>query len=152
MTVQAPKRWSVSARAEGAAALRYHCAGQALQADTGMIVNVSPVEHLLLSIAGCFALSCRAVIAKRGLPPLFFEVVVSGSKAPDYPSRLAKIEVLASFEDAISAGDAQALAAEAKTLCTVSNSIAAAPAIDYVSRIVNTCRSAPAAARSDLPA
>jgi len=150
MPVQTTKRWLVSAAADGQAALRYHCNGMVLEAVAGVVERVSPVEHMLMAIAGCFALSCRAVIAKRKLPALYFDVVVEAAKAPDPPSRISIIDVTVSFDKVISALEAESIAAEAKGLCTVSNSIVAAPAITYGSRI-SAGRSVPAAARSDLP-
>jgi uncharacterized OsmC-like protein len=150
MSIQVSKRWLVSVVAEGQSSLRYYSGGQALEATAGTVTNVSPVEHLLMSIAGCFALSCRAILLKHKLAPAF-EVLVSGDKAADTPSRLARIDVAANFAVAISAADAQMITAEAKALCTVSNSIVATPAITYVAHVTNAYRAVPAAARSDLP-
>ncbi len=86
------KRWSVSAISEGHEPLQLLCGGRPLtQTAVGTMENVCPVEHLLLAVAGCFALSCRAVIAKRRLPRVRFEVRVSGDKAPA-PSHLVPLQ------------------------------------------------------------
>jgi len=147
------KRWSVSAVSEGHTPLQFACGGQPLtQTVVGTMENVCPAEHLLMAIAGCFALSCRAVIAKRQLPQVRFEVVVSGEKAPAPENRLGHISVVAIFYGAYSEADAASISADAKLLCTVSNSLVVGPQWSYSSRTLNASPSAPAAARSALPA
>ncbi len=142
------KRWSVSAISEGHAPLQLFCGGEPLtQTAVGTMENVCPVEHLLLAVAGCFALSCRAVIAKRQLPRVRFEVRVSGDKAPAPANRLAYIAVVAVFDDAISEVEALEISAEAKLICTVSNSIVSGPEWSYSARTL-TSLAAPAPARS----
>jgi len=148
MTTPVTKRWSVSAVSEGHEPLQFFCGGQPLtQTAVGTMENVCPVEHLLLAVAGCFALSCRAVIAKRQLPRLRFEVLVTGDKAPAPANRLAHIAVAAFFEGAIAEVEAAEISAEAKLICTVSNSIVSGPEWSYSARAL-TSDAAPTPARS----
>jgi uncharacterized OsmC-like protein len=152
MATPVTKSWSVSAISEGHEPLQLFCGGQPLtQTAVGTVENVCPVEHLLLAVAGCFALSCRAVMAKRQLPRSRFEVLVSGDKAPAPANRLAHIAVAALFDGAISEADAADISAEAKRICTVSNSIVAGPEWSYSARAL-TSRAAPTPARSVPPA
>jgi len=135
MTVAQTKRWSVNAISYGQEPLQVFCDSRPLtQTKLATIDNVSPVEFLLISVATCFALSVRAALAARKLPRLGFEVVVSGEKAPDPPSRLMHIAVVAVFRGNLTEADAAAIAADAKLLCTVTNSIQGAPTISISGR------------------
>ena len=137
MRAHETKRWSVNAVSEGHAPVQYFCDGRPLtQTSAATVDNVSPVEHLLIAIAGCFALSCRAVIAKRKLSQVSFEIIASGEKAAAPPNRLAQISVGALFRGSISEPEAVAISEEAKPLCTVSNSFLASPDFIYSSRTI----------------
>jgi uncharacterized OsmC-like protein len=124
MGAQVNKRWSVNAISSGQEPLLIFCDGRPLtQTALATIENVSPVEHLLIAVASCFALSRRAVLAMRKLPRFAFEVVVSGEQAPDRPSRLKHIAIVAVFRTGVGEREAAAIAEDAKLLCTVVNSI-----------------------------
>jgi uncharacterized OsmC-like protein len=56
-----------------------------------------------------------------------FEVHVTGTKAVQLPSRLATIDVQIAFSGRVPPDEAEAIAAHAKRLCTVSNTLSAAP-------------------------
>jgi len=92
----------------------------------GQLGLASPVEYLLVSIAACFALSCRMALARRTHPGASFRVTVVGIKALDAPSRLEVIEIEVRFPRDL-AGDAESIARQAKELCTVTNTLARAP-------------------------
>jgi uncharacterized OsmC-like protein len=124
ITVTIPKRWSVNALSAGQTALQIFVDGQPLtQSSPGVVDNVSPVEFLLISAATCFALSVRAVLLARKLPGTAFEVVVTGEKASDAPSRLNRIAIAVIFGDGLDESRANAIADDAKSLCTVTNTI-----------------------------
>jgi uncharacterized OsmC-like protein len=129
------KRWSVNAISSGQEPLLIFCDGRPLnQTALATIENVSPVEHLLIAVASCFALSCRAVLATRKLPRFAFEVVVSGEQAPDRPCRLKHIAIVAIFRTGVGAAQAAAIAEDARFLCTVANSIQGTPTISVSAR------------------
>jgi len=115
-----PKQWTVKIVSPPAGPLAVLRNGVPLpaQIDPGF---TSPVEVLLVSIGTCFALSCYAAFADQGLKRVGFEVSVTGRKAPVPPSRLADIEVEATFDASLPLAEAQTLTALAKQLCTVTN-------------------------------
>jgi uncharacterized OsmC-like protein len=118
--------WTVRAHSSGTRPLTVWCQEQLLdQKAPGQIGAVSPVEYLLVSIATCFALSCRVALAQRQRPGEDFEVIVRGSKADDLPSRLAEIELAVVFVGGLD-GHAEAVTEHAKRLCTVTNTLAQA--------------------------
>ena len=126
-----PKRWVVSATAAPRQTMALSCAGRPLTpAVSGGFDGVSPVEYLLLAIAGCFALSCCGALKSRNAPPTAVEVTVSGDKAADAPSRLGRIALAVVFDGGMSPEEAVAIAQEAKHLCTVTNTIFGAPTVE----------------------
>ena len=132
---ETPKRWVVSALASPKQPMTISCDGRPLQqTTTGSLDGVSPVEFLLISIAGCFALSCCGALKARGFPPTTVEVTVTGEKARDPPSRLGKITMATAFARDISAQDAAAIAQDAKHLCTVTNTILEMPELELTAR------------------
>lgn len=96
----------------------------------GGLDDVSPVEYMLLAVAGCFALSCAGALRARAFPPTPVEVVVTGEKAPDAPSRVHRIALAVAFGGGMSEEEARAVAQEAELLCTVTNTILGAPIIE----------------------
>ena len=113
-----------------------YCDGRPLtQSSPGTLDNVSPVEYLLISVAACFALSIRAVLLARKLSGLAFEVIATGEKALELPSRLNHIALSAIFGNDIDESRAAAIANDAKSLCTVTNTILNTPIIAVSSRI-----------------
>jgi uncharacterized OsmC-like protein len=116
--------------------LTIYCDGRKLtQSSPGTLDNVSPVEYLLISAATCFALSVRAVLLPRKLSGLAFEVVATSEKALDLPSRLNHIALTVIFGSDIDQSRAAAIANDAKSLCTVTNTILNSPIIAVSSRI-----------------
>jgi uncharacterized OsmC-like protein len=124
MSHSIPGHWTVRTRSSGTKPLTVWCQEQLLeQKAPGQIGAISPVEYLLVSIATCFALSCRSALAQRHRAEVDFEVIVRGSKAADLPSRLGEMELEVVFADGLD-GHAEALAEHAKRLCTVTNTLA----------------------------
>jgi uncharacterized OsmC-like protein len=91
---------------------------------------VSPVEYLLIAVAGCFALSLEAARKARAWPECTFDVAALGNKAHDLPSRLERIALQVSIKGALDAAAQATLIKDAKRLCTVTNTLADAPALD----------------------
>lgn len=135
MNANTPKRWSVSVSSSAKEPLKIFCDGRPLtQSAPATVDHVSPVEYLLISVAACFALSCRAALKSRKRALGSFEVVATGEKASDPPSRISRIDVVAAFRDGIDEAEAAAIAADAKLLCTVTNTIAGSPRITVSAR------------------
>jgi uncharacterized OsmC-like protein len=86
----APKQWVVKIVSPPSGALTVLRDEMPLPAEIGPGLT-TPVEILLVSIGTCFALSCHAAFAGRGLKRVGFEVSVTGRKAPQPPSRLAAL-------------------------------------------------------------
>ena len=104
------------------------CGGRPLTATgPGCADDVSPVEYMLIAIAGCFALSCCGALKSRKAPPTAVEVTVTGEKAADAPSRVGRIALAVVFDGGTAPVDAAAIAQEAKHLCTVTNTLFGAP-------------------------
>jgi uncharacterized OsmC-like protein len=101
---------------------------------TGLVASttnpVSPVEYQLIAVAGCFALSLEAARTARAWPESVFDVTVLGSKAPDLPSRLERIAISVSMPGPLDAAAQATLIKDAKRLCTVTNTLANAPALE----------------------
>jgi uncharacterized OsmC-like protein len=117
-------RWRVRVHSSGTKPLTVWCEDQLLDQKTpGQIGAVPPVEYLLVSIATCFALSCRVALAQRERTRDDFDVIVRGSKAADLPSRLDQIELELLFAGGFD-GQAEDTAEHAKRLCTVTNTLA----------------------------
>lgn len=135
MNAKRPKVWSVNVISGTVEPLSIFCDGRPLtQTAPATVDNVSPVEYLLIAAGSCFALSCRAVLAGRHLPRVPFEVVATGEKALDSPSRLTSIALVVIFRSAIAASDAVLIAEEAKLLCTVTNTILGSPTVAVTGR------------------
>lgn len=122
----APKHWTVNIAAPAAGPLIVLRDGLPLPAEIGP-GRTTPVELLLVSIGTCFALSCHMAFASRGLKRVGLEVRVTGRKAPERPSRMAEIELQVTFEASLPPAEAAAVAASAKELCTVTNTLTSEP-------------------------
>jgi uncharacterized OsmC-like protein len=125
MSPVAPRQWSVTTVSALDGVLAVHRNGIAL-AGLASDPQLTPVELLLIAVGNCFALSCQAAMAARQENRVPFEVRVTGTKAAELPSRLATIDVQIAFFGLLPAQQAAAIAAHAKRLCTVSNTLAVA--------------------------
>ena len=130
------KRWSVNAVSEGHSPLALYCDDRPLgHSVTSSPENLTPIQYLLISIASCFALSCRAEIRRRKLGNLSFEVVVMGDKeAGSTENLLGRISIVAIFGGGIAPPLAREITARAKPLCTVTNTLLDSPKIRFKSR------------------
>jgi uncharacterized OsmC-like protein len=111
----APKRWSVNALCDGMSRISYFCDGRPLASDShAERETLSPVQHLLVGLAGCFALSCQAIFLKKRLKGIGLEVVVTGEKSASPHNRLSAILVSAIFHGDLTSSEAAAVVEEAK--------------------------------------
>jgi uncharacterized OsmC-like protein len=128
------KSWSITAVSPAGAAVTFQRQGVVLFAGgTGggeARETLSPVEYLLIAAAGCLAISCRAVLARRQLAVGSVEVTATGEKSAEPPSRLGRIILAVRFAGGdIDPAGAASILAEAEKLCTVSNTLLGSPLI-----------------------
>jgi uncharacterized OsmC-like protein len=129
MTKVIPKRWTVSAIATLQAPLTIRCNNVPFdQGAPGALGTTSPVELLLISIASCFALSLRMAMVERHLDLQSFSVFVEATTAPTLPSHLEGLELQVQLPGTPDA-ERDSLVRRAKELCTVTNTLARAPAL-----------------------
>lgn len=102
---------------------------------------MAPMEYLLASVATCFALSCQAVLAARKVEAPPFAVDVRGVKAADKPSRLAQVSVQIDWPEEFDAVLASRIAADAKRICTVSNSMVLGTPFEVGTGVLNGAES-----------
>lgn len=122
------KSWTIQAVSDADAALAFYRNGGALFVGGAQAAAISPVEHLLIGAAGCFALSCRAVLNHGSKSSI--EVTAIGSKAAEPPSRLARIDLAVRFGSEIDALQARSIVEKAEKLCTVTNTLLGPVAIE----------------------
>jgi uncharacterized OsmC-like protein len=123
------RSWTIQAISEEGAALAFYRPGEALFVSGTQAAALSPVEHLLIAAAGCLALSCSAVLTDSHGSRTLVEVTAIGSKAPEPPSRLARIDLMVRFGSAIDAVEASSIVEKAEKLCTVTNTLLGSVAI-----------------------
>lgn len=121
-----PKQWAVTIISPPEGPLAVLRDDIPLPAEIGP-GRTTPVEMLLVSIGTCFALSCWAAFATRGVERVAFEVVVTGRKAPQPPSRLVNIELEVTFDAGLPRAEALAVSSSAEELCTVTNTLTSEP-------------------------
>lgn len=85
--------------------------------------NDKPVLTLLASVAQCLLESLRIIARQTDTQLPEFHVSVSGEKAVDLPGRLQSITCVVSGNLADDPQDAERMVAEAKRICTVSNTL-----------------------------
>jgi uncharacterized OsmC-like protein len=124
------KSWTIHAISESGAALEFYRPGEALLVGGAQAAAISPVEYLLIGAAGCLALSCRAVLTDSDESGSSVEVTAIGSKAPEPPSRLARIGLAVRFGNDIDTVEARSIVEKAKKLCTVTNTLLGSVAIE----------------------
>ncbi|MBN9550199.1 MAG: OsmC family protein [Alphaproteobacteria bacterium] len=104
--------------------------------EVGVVTQVSapgfsPLDLLHASLAACMVLSARIAATRLGVADRLGEVraEVSGEKAKDEPSRLAAFSVRLDIAGELDAATKQRILADAEEICTVSNTLRAAPAL-----------------------
>ena len=117
------KRWAISATLSTARGLSFQKDGQSLDPMTDSGSGLSPMQYLLLSAAGCMALSLRAAALDAGKPLQSIRVTAAGTKPGASPSRLSHVELQVVLVPVLTPEEADALIAAAQQLCTVTNTI-----------------------------
>ncbi|NVK14685.1 MAG: OsmC family protein [Rhodobacteraceae bacterium] len=115
-----PKRYGpVFVIFDGGAELRY---ADGEGADSSLYPPAgSPVETMLAALGACIVRSLEWTAGRHKLPP--FQVRVAGVGAPELPGRLETAEVAVIGRLSDDAALAGQIVAQAKSACTVSNSM-----------------------------
>jgi uncharacterized OsmC-like protein len=92
----------------------------------------NPLDLLYASLASCMAMSARIAAHRMGVHANIQEIhaKVSGEKATEGPSRIARIEIVFTIEGDIDATMKLALVHAAEEICTVGNTLAGNPTFD----------------------
>jgi uncharacterized OsmC-like protein len=122
--------WSAEARWRGDGPVVLACRGEALRALIGAGVTLTPVEYLLIGAAACFAMSLEGARRAQGLAAAGFEVTAIGTKGPVAPSQLGALHLRVCIAGDIDPAALPGLVAAAKDLCTVTNTLGAAPTVE----------------------
>ena len=91
--------------------------------DSPVPTSKTPAETLLASIGACMVLSIGIVARQKKTEVNPFDVEVRATKAEDLPSRFGHYEVRVSKGLHDDPGLAESIVKQAKTVCTVSNSL-----------------------------
>lgn len=62
--------------------------------DGGSAAGPSPMDHLLLGLAGCMAVDVRMILGKSRVPLEALEVEVEGERAPEPPRRFVRLRLV----------------------------------------------------------
>ncbi len=104
--------------------------GGAVDVVTGVSApGFNPLDLLYASLAACMVLSARIAASRLGVAAELGEVraEVSGEKAKDEPSRVQKINIRLDVAGDLDAATKQRIVEDAEVICTVSNTLRAAP-------------------------
>src|SRR5512147_1619906 len=100
--------------------------GPEIRIDSDGRTGPSPMQHLLLAVAGCMGADIVDIMAKSRAPVGGLQVVVEGWRAPQPPRRYTAIEVVIQAEG-VSEEDSpkleRALALSRDTYCSVLHSL-----------------------------
>ena len=100
--------------------------GGSMEAITaGADPGFNPLDLLYASLAACLAISARIAASELGLFDrlTMVRVQVVGEKAPQTPSRVARIASTLALEGNLDAAQRRAIAEHAEKICTVSNTL-----------------------------
>jgi uncharacterized OsmC-like protein len=89
----------------------------------------NPLDLIYSSLAACLVLSARIAASRMGILDRIesVEADVSGEKAGDEPSRIARFNVILDIRGDLDDETRQKLAHEAEEICTVSNTLKGDP-------------------------
>ena len=113
----------MSATLSAAPSLAYEKDGQLVEPFAATGEGLCPVEFLLLSAAGCMALSVKAAALAAGKPLSVIRVTAAATKCGDAPSRLSDVDLQIALVPALTHGESAQLIAAAQQLCTVTNTV-----------------------------
>ncbi|AZO24652.1 MULTISPECIES: OsmC family protein [unclassified Mesorhizobium] len=131
----------IRTRATGALAILPPGGLPAVTTPTGGTVDVvtsvsapgfNPLDLLYASLAACMVLSARIAANRLGVADRLGEVRadVSGEKAKDEPSRVVTFTIQLEISGDLDAATKQRIVEDAETICTVSNTLRGAPALN----------------------
>lgn len=100
--------------------------GSVKLAGSPSMEGLNPLELLDASLAGCIALSLRIAARNLGFAERLgaVSVEVTGAKAAEPPSRIARQTCRYAIEGDFTDAERAAMVAEAHTVCTIGNSYA----------------------------
>ncbi|RWK18898.1 MAG: OsmC family peroxiredoxin [Mesorhizobium sp.] len=130
----------VRTRATGASAVLQRGGLPVVTTPTGGTVDVvtsasapgfNPLDLLYASLAACMVLSARIAANRLGVADRLGEVRadVTGEKAKDEPSRVETFNIRLEIAGDLDAPTRQRILEDAENICTVSNTLRAAPAL-----------------------
>ncbi|SMH56254.1 OsmC family protein [Maritimibacter sp. HL-12] len=93
--------------------------------------NDKPVLTLLAAVSQCLLISLRMVAKREGVTLPAFHVSAGGEKAIDSPGRLQSIDCVICGDLADDAAEARRMVAQAKEICTVSNTLDCAIKLEW---------------------
>ena len=114
------KHWVISATLSTAPGLSFDKGGHPVEP---LAAGLSPAEFLLLSAAGCMALSLKAAALASGTSLTVIRVTASGRKPLGAPSRLSDVDLQIALIPALAREGIERLIADAQQMCTVTNTI-----------------------------
>ncbi len=117
----------ISVRSDGGGALLYAAQQGAFSAAPP---HGTPVDLLLASLGACIAKSLEIVAAQEKQPLSPFSVEVAGQKATDLPNRLGSVDIRVYGQLTEDAEQAVELLRQAKSICTISNTLNCAISLD----------------------
>jgi len=128
---QRPKGVTAVVEPSGRGSLAAASGATAVLAGSPSMPGLNPLELFDAALAGCLALSVRIAARHLGLAERVGEVrvEVTGEKAPDAPSRIARQVCRFGIDGDLGADERAALVAEAHRICTIGNSTHGAVAI-----------------------
>jgi uncharacterized OsmC-like protein len=107
--------------------------------EIGLVTGASepgfnPLDLMFASLSACLVLSARIAASRLGVLDRFESASadVTGEKAPDEPSRLARFDAHIRISGELTAAEREQIVAMAEEICTVSNTLRT-PAIISVS-------------------
>lgn len=104
--------------------------GGAVDVVTGVsAAGFNPLDLLYASVAACMVLSARIAATRLGVAASLGEVRadVSGEKADGDVSRVGRISITLDISGDLDEATKQRIVEDAETICTVSNTLRAAP-------------------------
>jgi len=129
-------KWIIDALASGKAPITFEADGRPLPlGETSRPGGPSPVHYFLVSIAGCFAMSCREALRRRNHPMVDFRVSVGGEKPAEPGNVLGSVWLSVKFEAGVEEGLSRTVVEDAKTICTITNTLKHPPSIQYDSSV-----------------
>ena len=125
---------TVRTRTVGATAVLKQTGAPVVTSETGGILDVvagvtpagfSPIDLLYASLASCLVLSLRIAAVRKGIADKLDEVRVhvTGDKAEEGPSRVARLHIRFAISGGIDEATRGDLIAAAEEICTVSNTL-----------------------------